>query len=233
VIFYFSGEGSVAELYHIGTKPATVQLYGSHLSTCTQRVEVVLKEKGVPYEFHPIDMRAGEHKTEEWLEKQPFGQVPYLEDGNFTLFESRAIGRYISVKYPFSGTRLVPFANLTYNAKFEQAASIELQDFDPYASGLLMELVYKSGEPDLARVETLKGQFEKKLAAYERILSKQRYLAGNYITAADLFHLPQGTALIRKINLEWYAPFPSVERWWKEISARQSWSEVVAQVYNT
>jgi glutathione S-transferase len=41
----------------------------------------------------------GEHKSPAFLEKQPFGQVPYLDDDGFILFESRAMARYIAMKY--------------------------------------------------------------------------------------------------------------------------------------
>lgn len=36
-------------------------------------------------------------KSPEWLEKQPFGQMPYLEDGDFVVFESRAIAKCQSI----------------------------------------------------------------------------------------------------------------------------------------
>jgi glutathione S-transferase len=41
-------------------------------------VALVLREKKVPYEFVPIDFYKKEHKSPEYLEKQPFGQVPYI-----------------------------------------------------------------------------------------------------------------------------------------------------------
>ena len=56
----------------------TLKLVGSPFSTCTRRVAVVAKEAGVPFELVPIDFTKGEHKTPAFLEKQPFGQVPYL-----------------------------------------------------------------------------------------------------------------------------------------------------------
>jgi glutathione S-transferase len=55
-----------------------LKLYGSALSTCTRRAAVVFHEKNAPFEFHPIDMSKGAHKSPEYMEKQPFGQVPYL-----------------------------------------------------------------------------------------------------------------------------------------------------------
>lgn len=57
-----------------------VKLYGSPMSTCTRRVAVVLKEKGVPYELIPVDLSKGEHKKPDFIENfQPFGQVPVLQ----------------------------------------------------------------------------------------------------------------------------------------------------------
>lgn len=55
-----------------------VTLYGSPITTCTKRVLVVMKELDLPYNFVPIDVFKGEHKSKEFLEKQPFGQVPYI-----------------------------------------------------------------------------------------------------------------------------------------------------------
>ena len=67
-------------------------------------------------------------------------------------------------------------------AKFEQAASIEYAQFDPIASTIADEQVFKPryGEvTNKALVAELVGQFEVKLDAYEAILSKQKYLAGD------------------------------------------------------
>ena len=55
-----------------------LKLYGSPWSTCTRRVTTILYEKQLPYELIPIDFFKGEHKSEEYLQKQPFGLVPYI-----------------------------------------------------------------------------------------------------------------------------------------------------------
>lgn len=55
-----------------------LKLYGSPFSTCTKRVATVLHEKKVPFEIYSINLAAGEHKTPSYLEKQPFGVVPYI-----------------------------------------------------------------------------------------------------------------------------------------------------------
>lgn len=56
----------------------TIKLYGHPIATCTRRVQVVLEEKKVPYEFIEVDMFNKAQKKPEYLEKHPFGVVPYL-----------------------------------------------------------------------------------------------------------------------------------------------------------
>jgi len=55
-----------------------LKLYGYEFSTNTRRVVVVLKEHNVPFEFISVDLGKGEHKSPEYLVKQPFGLVPFL-----------------------------------------------------------------------------------------------------------------------------------------------------------
>lgn len=61
-------------------------------------------------------------------------------DDGFILYESRAIGRYIAEKYADQGPALIP-TELKAKAIFEQAASSELANFNPYASQIWKEVV--------------------------------------------------------------------------------------------
>jgi glutathione S-transferase len=56
-----------------------LKVYGSAMSTCTRRVALVLNEKEIAYELIEIDVMKGESKTAEYMAKQPFGQVPYID----------------------------------------------------------------------------------------------------------------------------------------------------------
>ncbi|EGO03797.1 hypothetical protein SERLA73DRAFT_175448 [Serpula lacrymans var. lacrymans S7.3] len=210
----------------------TLKIYGIPLSTCVRRVAVVCKEKNVPYEVVPVDLSKAEHKSASYLEKQPFGQVPYIDDDGFVLYESRAIGTYITRKYASQGTQdLIPTSNdPEVLAIYERGLSIETSQFDPSTSGLAWENVFKKMygvETDKARVEELLTTLNGKLDGYERILSKQKYIAGDHVTLADLFHLPYGSMLGYQGNdiLE-SETRPNVARWWKDISSRPSWEAV-------
>lgn len=85
-----------------------IKIHGAATSTCTRRVLTTLVEKGVPYEFVPVDFGVGEHKTSRFMELQPFGKVPVLEDDGYFLYESRAMAKYIARKYAGQGTELMP-----------------------------------------------------------------------------------------------------------------------------
>jgi glutathione S-transferase len=55
-----------------------LKLHGYDSAGYTKIPAIVLFEKEVPFEFVRVDPAAGEHKTPEYLTKQPFGQMPYL-----------------------------------------------------------------------------------------------------------------------------------------------------------
>ena len=55
-----------------------LELYGFPMSTCTRLVALIAKEKEIPYKLVPINPAKREHKTSEYLQFQPFGQVPYI-----------------------------------------------------------------------------------------------------------------------------------------------------------
>ncbi|KAJ3481107.1 hypothetical protein NLI96_g7882 [Meripilus lineatus] len=205
-----------------------LRLYGIDFFTCTRRVACILKEYNVPYELVTVDFASKEHKSPAFLEHQPFGQIPYIvDDDGFEIYESRAISRYIANKYRAQGPPLLPEStDVQKLAKFEQAASIESANFHPSAEAITSEK-HLGKTPDEDAVARHLAVLKSKLAAYEVILSKQKYLAGDEITLADLFHLSYGQAITNVgIDVLESGEFPNVARWWKEISSRPSWQAV-------
>jgi len=113
------------------------------------------------------------------------------------LYECRAISHYIATKYAGQGTKLIP-TELKANALFQQACSIETSNFDYFASKAVYEMVikqYKGLTPDKAVFENLIEQLNIKLDAYDEILGKQKYLAGDvrficlFVGCIQLVHL--------------------------------------------
>ncbi|KAJ7731554.1 glutathione S-transferase [Mycena maculata] len=189
---------------------------------------MVLAELQLPYELVFIDMFAGEHKGAAYLEKQPFGKVPVMEDDGFILYESRAICRYLVQKYPATGLCLMPPETETESrAAFEQAASIEFATFEPYARTVYLQKII---QPllrlpiDQVVLDRALENLTATLNVYEVILGKQRFLAGDEFTLADLFHVAFGSTLETAGCDLLSTSGPNVARWWREIIERPSWA---------
>jgi len=60
------------------------------------RVRWALEEAGMPYRVTLVGDRDGELPRSAYRAIQPFGQIPAIEDGNLTLFESGAIVQYVA-----------------------------------------------------------------------------------------------------------------------------------------
>ncbi|APA16140.1 hypothetical protein SS1G_10295 [Sclerotinia sclerotiorum 1980 UF-70] len=210
-----------------------LKLYGMARATCTQRVLTVLAEKDIDYELISVNIFQGEQKQPSWLEKHPFGKVPLLDDDGFLIYESRAICKYLARKYADKGTKLIPAdGDLKAYGLFEQACSLEQSYFDVGSFGVWFEHVIKQvkglGATSPEAVQQHLQGLEKTIAAYDQILSKQKYLAGDELTLADLYHLPHGTQALTWGLQDILGKYPHVNRWWEELQARESWKGVVA-----
>ncbi|KAJ7173103.1 glutathione S-transferase-like protein [Mycena crocata] len=209
-----------------------IKVHGHPQSTSTRRVLLILKEKKIPYELVAIDWVVAQHRQPEWLPFHPFAEIPYIDDDGFILYESRAIARYLVAAYPGEGPPLVPAASagIKSQALFEQALCLEAFKFDPAVGGILLEQLFKPFAgltPDEVHVATLTTKLETRLTGYDRILSKTRYLAGDEITLADLFHVPYLTLFgAAKVDVftdgEKAKKWPNVVRWANDLLARDA-----------
>ncbi|KAJ6592530.1 glutathione S-transferase [Mycena capillaripes] len=199
-------------------------------------VALVLAEKQISFEHIVVDLTAQEQKTTEFLALHPFGQVPVIDDDGFILYESRAICRYLAEKYADQGTLLLP-KGLKERALVEQAASVELADFNPAIVKVGREVI-KKRQVHLKRLGILVEQavLEESLAGmraildvYEVILGRHKFLAGDEITLSDLFHLVYAKA-IAESGLDFMTSNgPNVKRWWNELISRPAWVNLVAE----
>ncbi|CAG8695287.1 19319_t:CDS:2, partial [Racocetra persica] len=172
----------------------TIKLIGYPGSSPSLRVSMTLKELGLPYEFE-VPANIQELKTDDFLaNKHPFGKIPVLIDGDFTINESRAICRYLASKYQgkHNDTILIP----TDAHKFglaSQFISYESFYYDPAITKIVHEEIYSkkynNKDPDQEIIKQGREELAKVLDVYEKILEGKEYLNGEY-SLADLFHVP-------------------------------------------
>ncbi|XP_030474689.1 glutathione S-transferase F12 [Syzygium oleosum] len=207
-----------------------VKVYGSTRAACPQRVMACLLEKEVEFEIVHVDLDAGEQKKPEFLQRQPFGQVPAVEDGDFRLFESRAIIRYYATKYAGRGADLLG-ATPEERAVVDQWLEVEAHNFNDLAFNLVFHLVispHMGLRSDLALVHSSEQKLEKVMDIYEQRLSKSKYLAGDFFSLADLSHLPAIRCLTEDAGLGHLVKERKfVNAWWEDISSRPSWKKLL------
>ncbi|CAA7032810.1 unnamed protein product [Microthlaspi erraticum] len=206
-----------------------VKLYGQIKAGNPQRVLLCFLEKGIEFEVIPVDLNKFEQKKPEYLLRQPFGQVPAIEDGDLKLFESRAIARYYATKYAEQGTDLLG-KTLEQRAIVEQWMEVEANYFNVVVLPLVINIVFKPKlEPsDVALVKELKVKLEEVLDVYENRLATSRYLAGAEFTLADLTHMPGLRYIMNEAGLSGMVTSrENVNRWWDEISARPAWKKLM------
>ncbi|XP_004288578.1 PREDICTED: glutathione S-transferase F11-like [Fragaria vesca subsp. vesca] len=207
-----------------------LKVYGPVRAACPQRVMVCLLELGVEFEIVPVDLQAGEQKQPHILARQPFGQVPAIEDGDFKLFESRAIVRYYAAKYAERGPNLLG-TTLEEKALVDQWLEVESHNFNDLVFTVVLQLVIlpSMGQPgDLALVRSCEEKLKKVFDVYEERLSKSTYLAGNYFSLADLSHLPAIRFLVDEFKMgHLITERKNVNAWWKDISNRPAWKKLM------
>jgi glutathione S-transferase len=87
------------------------------------------------------------------------------------------------------------------------------------------------GDPDEAVVKSHLAMLDANLALYDKILSKQKYLAGDQISLPDLYHLPYATMCKENGLTEVLAKYPAVSKWLEGLETRASWIKATGKAY--
>ncbi|KAL4563610.1 hypothetical protein LXL04_027655 [Taraxacum kok-saghyz] len=205
-----------------------VKVYGAPFPH-PKRVLVCLAEKEIEFEMIFVDLFKQEHHTPKFLKLQPFRYVPIIQDGDYTLYESRAIIRYYAKKYRSQGTDLLG-KTMEEEGLVNQWLEVEATRFHPPVFHLVTQIMF-GPEFGIERSEKVVKENEealgKVLDVYEDRLSKSKYLAGDFFSLADLAHLPFGENLVGPCGKEYMIKERKhVSAWWDDISSRPSWKKV-------
>ncbi len=201
-----------------------LKIFGHPMSTCTRKVLMTCAETNTPFELNTVDFAKGEHKQPGHLARQPFGQIPTIEDDGFTMYESRAICRYINEKV---GGKLVP-SDLKGRAIMEQWISVETSNFTPHAMKFIYHHTFNRAQ-DAAVLETAGKGLETALGIMDARLAKSPFLGGADFTIADICFMPYIEYAMGTPVKETFAKYSHVSSWWNKISERATWSKATGR----
>ncbi len=77
-----------------------IRLYNYYRSGTSQRVRIALNLKNVPYDYVPVNLLKGEHRSKIYRALNPQGLAPSLQIDGHTLIQSPAILEWIEEKWP-------------------------------------------------------------------------------------------------------------------------------------
>ena len=199
-----------------------MKVFGHAISVTTRQVLMALAEKGQTADVVSIDVFNNEQKQAAHLERHPFGHLPVLRDGDFNLYETPAILRYIEQKWPTPS--LTP-VSLQDRAHMDQWLCIE----QAYLQPAMQKVVAREGakqfgqrDPGEKIVEEGRTALAHILDVMDRHLSERQYLGGDRFTLADLVWLAYVPYMQDVGTDHLVSERRRVSSWWERVKDRPS-----------
>ncbi len=186
-------------------------------------VLATLEEKGAPYRLAPV--APGQFRTPEHLARHPFGRVPVMEHGDFRLYETQAILRYID--RVLAEPALTP-SDLKAAGRMDQVMNVSdwylfqgVGNVIGFQRVVLPRLL--GGTPDEARIAEAMPKAHTVFDELGRLLGDKTYFADDIMSLADLSVAPQLDFFFQ--TPEWDAltgDHPNLVAWLKRMMDRPS-----------
>lgn len=191
----------------------TVRIWGRISSINVRKVVLTAQLLGLPFERVDAGAAFGIVRTPEYRTRNPNSLVPLLEDGDFTLWESNVIVRYLCARHPESG--LYPEE---LQARFDAERWMDWQQttLNPAGREAFIQLIRTPAERrDAQALAASVAATQPLLDLLDAHLATRRYLAGEALTMADL---PVACEMHRWFGLPLeHAQQPNLARWYESI----------------
>jgi glutathione S-transferase len=225
-------------------------LYHASHSTCSQKVRMVLHEKGVAFEEVRIDLGRKEQLKPDYLALNPNGVVPTLVDDGIPIIESSVICEYLDEKYPQNplvpgdlvqrarmrawmhyieevavGAIRVPSFNRAFLHRFkgQDQEQFEKQEIGPRP--VRKELFQRMGSPkgfSRKEVDKALGELAETCRRMDAAMTRNGpWLMGEQFTLADVLVMPSIDRMADLgLSTVWDGKYPAVARWYERLQAR-------------
>ncbi len=191
-----------------------IELYWNPISQPARTLKNVL-DIAIPdkYTLHAIDLFKGEHKSPEFLAKNPMGQVPALIVNGTSMNESASILRYIASKYKLA--ELYP-EDFTARHKVDMMLDFNGNTLRPQLLGALRKLAFGPifGGPKPS-YKLWKDTIEGAKTTLEKFgaLLQGTYVAGNFLSIADIQSFFEVTLFVEMLKYD-LSHVPKINEWY-------------------
>jgi glutathione S-transferase len=193
-----------------------LKIWGRKTSSNVQKVLWCCGELDIPFERVDVGGPFGGNQDVHYLELNPNGLVPTIQDGDLVLWESNTICRYLAATH--NGERLYPTAPAK-RADVERWMDWQLSTIGPPMGVLLYSLIRSKPEArDHASIEAARRKAVTAWTIIEDTLESTPFLAGSGLSLAEIV---MGTLVYR-----WHAfpierpPLPRLKAWYERMRER-------------
>jgi GSH-dependent disulfide-bond oxidoreductase len=182
------------------------------------KVHIMLEELGLPYRIHHINIGVGDQFKPEFLAISPNNKIPAIVDPDgpdgkpISLFESGAILIYLAGK---TGKLLGDTDREKYTVL--QWLMFQMGGIGPMLGQTHHFRIYAPEKIEYA-INRYTNEAKRLYGVLDRQLAKNRYVAGDQYTIADIAIFPWLRSW-KNQGIDW-AEFPNTKRWFDEIAER-------------
>ncbi len=221
-------------------------LYHAPISTCSQKVRLVLAEKELEWDGKAINFGKGEHLTPEYLKLNPNGVVPTLLHDGDPIIESSVITEYLDEAFPENSVRPKDLKTLAHMRAWRQYidevptpsirpisfntffvpiwSKMTEEEFWDYTERLpLRKHFYRKmgrGGFSKAEIDESLDRLTQTLNRMESALEDGDYIIGDQYTLADVALTPTVVRLEDCGRADLWEHLPRVAGWYERIKAR-------------
>jgi glutathione S-transferase len=206
--------------------PEKLTIWGRANSVNVQKVLWCLAELDLAYERIDAGMAFGKNDRPEYLAMNPNGRVPTLVDGDYVLWESNSIMRYLNLAY---GKDFPIYPQQPQSrAAVDRWLDWTLSTLQPLDRPVFLALVRTPKEKrDMVAIQRDVDAEAVVWRIPEALLTTRRYIEGDQFTIADI---ALGAFARRWFGVEGVTKpkLPNLERWFALISERPGFQKFIA-----
>ena len=206
-----------------------LEVWGRPYSSNVIPVIWAATEVGVEWELKLAGGSFGQLDTPEFAAMNPNRMIPAIRDGDFALWESNAIIRYLCDRYA-KGT-LSPDdiqARATADQWMEWS---QTRAFPPVIQAFFATVRTEPEKRDPVLIEKHATEAANVLPILDTHLSDRAFMLGDEFTMADI---PLGCVAYRYFNIDIQRPsFPNIEAWYARLQQRPAYQQHVMKFFGT
>lgn len=206
-----------------------LEIWGRPYSSNVIPVIWTANELGLEYTLQLAGGSFGKLDTDSYAQINPNRMIPAIRDGDFCLWESHAIVRYLCDRY--GAGSLCPSESTQRAIADQWMEWSSTLAFTPVIQLFFATVRTDPERRDAEKIATLRDEAAKTLNILDAHLAEHNYVAGNQFTMGDI---PLGCVVYRYYNVDVDRPdLPNLEAWYQRLASRPAYQKHVMRFFGT